>query len=284
VLARAEAVGCEKVVLTTMTLEGARQNLEVCRRYHGRCYMTLGVHPYHASELYSPPGGGQLEDLTALADSLLVANQPSCLVSLGEIGLDYFYLNRASKEIQQKAFLDQLELATKLDLPLFLHVRDSYDDFATLIKPFIPKLPKMGVVHSFAGTEEEMLGILGMGFDVSVSGVSFATEQQLQMVRSIPLDRLHLETDAPWCELPKTVDGYLKDAPPLPLNRKPKDYDPDHMVKGRNESCTIERVARVVAGVKGISVAELADAAWRNSIRLFGLLEDDVGVDANAAK
>ncbi len=277
VLERAKAVGCNKLVLTTMTLEGARQNLDVCRRYPKQCYMTLGVHPYHASELYS--GGGQIGNLVALADSL--KNDP-CLVSFGEIGLDYFYLNKASKEDQQRAFLDQLEVATKLDLPLFLHVRDSYDDFATLIRPFLSRLSRLGVVHSFAGTEEEMLGIVGMGFDVSVSGVSFATEQQLQMVRAIPLDRLHLETDAPWCELPAAVvAGFLKDAPPLPPSKKPKAYTPDHMVQGRNESCTIERVARVVAGVKGISLAEVAEAAWRNSVRMFGLL-DDVGADANA--
>src|SRR5689334_12531061 len=129
-------------MLTTMNLQGARQNLEVCRRYPNQCHMTLGVHPYHASELYD--GLSRLEDLVSFGRSLLADNN-DMLCAFGEIGLDYFHLNRASKELQRKAFLDQLEVATTFNLPLFLHVRDSYDDFVTCIKPFLPRLPKRGI-------------------------------------------------------------------------------------------------------------------------------------------
>ncbi|OQU98991.1 hypothetical protein CLAIMM_04698 isoform 1 [Cladophialophora immunda] len=272
VLERAEAAGCAKVVLTTMSLKGAHQNLAVCHRFPGTCYMTLGVHPYHASELYD--GTSSLEELSSLGRSLLdqtVGEGP--LVAFGEIGLDYFYLDRAAKGVQRRAFVEQLELATAFDLPLFLHVRDSYDDFVDIVRPFLPRLPRRGVVHSFAGTKEEMLGLVELGFDVSVNGVSFRAEAQLGMVRAIPLDRLQLETDAPWCEIPAAgpAADYLKDAPPLPLSRKPSKFVKGDMVKGRNESCVIERVARVVAGVKGVSLTEVVDAAWRNSVTMFGL-------------
>ncbi|KIW91605.1 uncharacterized protein Z519_07573 [Cladophialophora bantiana CBS 173.52] len=274
VLERAEAIGCSKIMLTTMNLTGASQNLEVCRRWPGTCYMTLGIHPYHASELYD--GTSSLDDLVNM--SMLLADQNNGvgpLVAFGEIGLDYFYLDRAGKEIQRKALLEQLEVATTLDLPLFLHVRDSYDDFVDIIRHFISRLPKRGIVHSFAGTKEEMFGLVDLGFDISVNGVSFRTEAQLEMVRAIPLDRLQLETDAPWCEIPDTgpAVGCLKDAPPLPPARKPSKFVKGDMVKGRNESCTIERVARVVAGVKGVPLTEVVDAAWRNSIKMFGLGE-----------
>ena len=270
VLARAEAVGCSKIMLTSMNLEGARQNLEICRRYPNQCYMTLGVHPYHAAELYD--GRSSMEDFVHLGSFLLAGHEHS-LVAFGEIGLDYHHLDRASKELQQRAFLDQLEAATAFNLPLFLHVRDSYNDFVALIKPFLSRLPKRGIIHSFAGTTDEMLGLVGLGFDISVNGVSFRTEDQLEMVRAIPLDRLQLETDAPWCEIPSNglISEYLKGATPLPPSRKHGKFVKGEMVKGRNESCVIERVARVVAGVKGVELDTIVDLAWRNSVNMFGL-------------
>ena len=191
VLARAEEYGCSKLILTTMTLEGAHQNLEVCKKHSSKCYMTLGVHPYHAADISEDN-----DTLSAVSDlcKTLMNQPPSPLVAFGEMGLDYFYLNKASKEAQKHAFIAQLELATTLPLPLFLHVRDAYDDFVALITPFLSRLPKRGIVHSFAGTKEEMLGLVDLGFDISVNGVSFRTEEQLEMVRAIPLERLQLET------------------------------------------------------------------------------------------
>lgn len=270
VIKRAEAVGCSKLILTTMTMQGAKQNLEVCNRWPHTCYMTLGVHPYHAAELYD--GTTSPGELVHFGKSLL-AMKDSPLVAFGEIGLDYFYLERAGKEVQQRAFLDQLDVAITFDLPLFLHVRDSYQDFVDLIKPYIPKLPRRGIVHSFAGTKEEMIGLVGLGFDISVNGVSFKTAEHLEMVKAIPLDRLQLETDAPWCEIPGSgpATEHLKDAPPLPPSRKPAKFVKGDMVKGRNESCVIERIARVVAGVKGIPLADVVAAAWGNSVNMFGL-------------
>lgn len=234
--------------------------------------MTLGIHPYHSGDLYDDTSS--TEELVAFGKSIL-NHFPGVLVAFGEIGLDYFYLDRASKELQQKAFVDQLEIATTFDLPLFLHVRDSYADFVTLIRPFLPRLQKKGIVHSFAGTKDEMLGLVELGFDISVNGVSFKTEEQLEMVRAIPMDRLQIETDAPWCEIPTTgpATEYLKDAPPLPPSRKRDKFVKGQMVKGRNESCTIERVAFVVAGVKGVSLQEVVDTAWRNSVGMFSMDE-----------
>lgn len=234
--------------------------------------MTLGVHPYHAGDLYDRTS--PVQNLVDLGRSLLADDSlKSALVAFGEIGLDYFYLNRASKELQQKAFLDQLEVATGFDLPLFLHVRDSYQDFVSLIKPFLPRLKRGGIVHSFAGTKDEMLGLVELGFHISVNGISFRTEEQVEMVRAIPLDRLQLETDAPWCFIPTT--GLTKDlskaASPLPPSKKADKFERGKMVKGRNESCVMEHIARIVAGIKAISVDEVADAAWRNSQSMFKL-------------
>ncbi|TQB69384.1 hypothetical protein MPDQ_001923 [Monascus purpureus] len=115
----------------------------------------------------------------------------------GEIGLDYDYLDRADKETQQRAFHDQLYLSVEIQLPLFLHVRNACADFISIIKPYLPQLPRGGLVHSFAGSKEEMLQLVDLVLEISVNGVCFHTDERLEMVRHIPLDRLHLETDAP---------------------------------------------------------------------------------------
>ncbi|UDD59996.1 hypothetical protein AFCA_007421 [Aspergillus flavus] len=256
VLKRAKEHGCEKIMLTTMTLPGAHENLKVVKQFPDMCTMTLGVHPYHAGEIYAENNGsGYLQNLRKLGETLRAEN-PSPLVAFGEIGLDYEYLDRADKEIQQRAFRDQLDMAVEMQLPLFLH------------------LPRGGLVHSFAGSKEEMLQLVELGFDISVNGVCFRTEEQLEMVRHIPLDKLQLETDAPWCEIQSNdekIAPYLTNAKPLPPSRKHNKFILGQMIKTRNESCTIERVALVVAGLKGISLEEVSRAAWNNSVRMFGL-------------
>ncbi|XHG07659.1 hypothetical protein AWENTII_010794 [Aspergillus wentii] len=260
-------------MLTTMTLAGAEANLQVVREFPSMCRMTLGVHPYHAAEIYADnDGASYLEAIQKMAKALL-AEQPSPLVAFGEIGLDYEYLDRADKETQQRAFKDQLDLAVELQLPLFLHVRESCEDFIAIVTPYLSKLPR-GLVHSFAGSKEEMQQLVDLGFHISVNGVSFRTDEQLDMVRHIPLNKLQLETDAPWCEVlhndPK-IAPYLSTARPLPPSRKHNKFIAGQMVKTRNESCLIERVALVVAGLKGVTVEEIAQAAWDNSVQMFGL-------------
>ncbi|KAJ5366223.1 TatD family [Penicillium brevicompactum] len=271
VLKRAREYGCDKVMLTTMTLEGAKKNLQAVRDAPAMCKMTLGVHPYHAAEIYEKPESQYLNELRKLGENLL-AEKSSPLAAFGEIGLDYEYLERADKETQQRAFREQLELAVHFQLPLFLHVRESTDDFISIIEPYLPRLPRGGLVHSFAGTKDEMLRLVGLGFEISVNGVSFRTEEQLEMVKHIPLDKLQLETDAPWCEVlvndPK-IAPFLEKARPLPPSRKHNKFIMGQMVKTRNESCNMELVSLVVAGLKGISIEEVVEAAWTNSSRMF---------------
>lgn len=120
-----------------------------------------------------------------------------CLAASGEIGLDYEYLDRADKQTQQRAFRDQLDLALQVQLPLFLHVRSFCSDFIEIIKPYLLRLPCGVLVHSFAGSRNEMLQLVDLGLGISVKGVCFRTEEQLEMIRHIPLNRLQLETDAP---------------------------------------------------------------------------------------
>ncbi|RDW63599.1 hypothetical protein BP6252_11144 [Coleophoma cylindrospora] len=271
VIQRAQEYGCEKMILTTMTLLGAYSNHQLVQQYPGTCTMTLGVHPYHAGEIYGEEN--YLDTMLQFGQKLL-AEEPSSLVAFGEIGLDYDYLDRADKETQQRAFRDQLELAVQLQLPLFLHARNSTGDLISILKPFLPRLPRGGLVHSFAGNKDEMLQLVELGLDISVNGVCFRTDEQLDMVRHIPLDRLQLETDAPWCEIVLTsqIEQYLQNVRALPPSRKHSKFIEGQMVKGRNESCTIERVAIIVAGLMGVPIETVVEAAWNNSVRMFGLV------------
>lgn len=253
-----------------MTLKGAHENLRVCKENDGVCYMTLGVHPYHASEIYTEDG--YLDKLRDFGKDL-VATDEKYLVAFGEIGLDYDNLHRSDKDSQQRAFREQLEIAVEFQLPLFLHVRAACEDFISIISPFLERLKTPGLVHSFAGTKDEMLQLVNLGFHISVNGVSFQTDELLDMVKHIPLDHLQLETDAPWCEIGTKSPAmqYLVNSPALLPSRKRDKFILGQTVKGRNESCTIERVAMVVAGVKGISLEEVADRAWNNSVKMFKL-------------
>lgn len=131
-------------------------------------------------------------------------------------------------------------------------------------------------MHSFTGTQEEMERLVELGLDIGVNGCSLKTEENLAVVKAIPLERLQIETDAPWCEIrPSHASSkYLsKDsgAPVLPKAVKKEKFVQGAMVKGRNEPCTIGLVAHVVAGVKGVSVEEVCEAAWANTRRMFGM-------------
>lgn len=184
----------------------------------------------------------------------------------------------AEKEPQLKYFEWQLDLAVELQMPLFLHSRAAADDFERLLKPRIPLLEKRGLVHSFTGTVEEMRRLVELGLDIGVNGCSLKTEENLDVVREIPLDRLQIETDGPWvgiedrsresvltvmqCEMrPSHASAKHKEgAAPLPKAVKKEKWEKGCMVKGRNEPCSIPHVAQVVASVKGITVEEVCEA------------------------
>ena len=229
---------------------------------------------------------------------MVTASLGAC-VAFGEIGLDYDRLFLCPKDPQLLSFQEQLTLASSLDppLPLFLHSRAAASDFARLLRPHLPKLtqPKAGLVHSFTGTIEEMEELVEMNLDIGVNGCSLKTEENLEVVKKIPLDRLQIETDGPWCEIrpshasskflqrsssgkddkAKKLEG-VEDGtgpPEMPKAVKKEKWMKGCMVKGRNEPCTIPLVAHVIAGVKGVSVEEVAKAAWENSISMFGMGE-----------
>lgn len=128
--------------------------------------------------------------------------------------------------------------------------------------------------------------MLDLGFDIGINGCSMKTEDNVDVVRAVPLGRLHLETDGPWCEMRPSHASkcFLEDMKPVgPIDDdgavhpwksvKKERWEEGRMIKGRNEPCMIPSVAWAIAKIKGVEVDIVTDAAWRNGVRMFGLGE-----------
>lgn len=233
------------------------------------------------------------------------ATSPSPLVAFGEFGLDFDRLHYCSKTIQLHSFQAQLKVAASLEpqLPLFLHSRAAHEDFVRLLKEAfgerLEKLTTGGVVHSFTGTIEEMRELMDLGLYIGINGCSFKTVENCDVVKEVHLDRLMVETDGPWCEVRPSHEGYkyliekkdqngaAPEAKPKPKKNQKKEseiferfktvkkekWEEGAMIKGRNEPCNIERIAKIVAGIKGVSTEEVCEAAWKNTVKVFGMGE-----------
>ena len=197
VLQRAIETGCTKLMVTGSDLKESKRAVELAEKHPGLCYATIGVHPCSAKTFDTYPGGPQklLHDLEELA---IDAKERGLATAFGEFGLDYDRLFLSGKDQQLKYFDAQLDIAVKVQLPLFLHSRAASEDFERLLSAKLPQLSRRGLVHSFTGTIEEMERLVALGLDIGVNGCSMKTEENLDVVKRIPLDRLQIETDGPW--------------------------------------------------------------------------------------
>ncbi len=236
VLVHARLAGVTRIICVGTTLSDSHKALEFAVSRSG-VWAAAGIHPHEATGfLNSPESRGELE--------ALVISKPDKLVAIGEIGLDYYYEHSPGTQ-QQELFRFQLELAKKTELPVIFHVRDAFKDF----RPIVDQFPGLrGVVHSFSAGTAELEQILSGGFYVGLNGIMTFTknQKQLEAAKAVPLDRLLLETDAP----------YLTPAP----------Y--------RGKVCKSEHV-RVTAGflaeLRGESPDEIAEATTQNARRLFNI-------------
>ena len=184
-------------MVTGSDLEESKKAISLAEKYPRRCYATVGVHPCSAKKFDSHPGGAS-QLLQELEDLAIDGKRKGVVTAFGEIGLDYDRLMLTGKEQQLKYFEAQLEIAVKVQLPLFLHSRAAGEDFKRLLSAKLPQLPKRGLVHSFTGTVEEMERLVALGLDIGVNGCSMKTEENLEVVKQIPLEHLQIETDGPW--------------------------------------------------------------------------------------
>lgn len=209
--------------------------LEFAQKFSPTVFCTLGIHPHEAG----------LWDLK-VADYIKENSNNPRVLGLGEMGLDYYY-NNSTPQTQKKAFLEQLQLAQEVQLPIEVHTRDAENDTMDLLRPFKGKV--RGLIHCFTGTQELAKQSLDLGFNISISGVvTFKNAHELRgIVKYIPLDRLHIETDAPFLA-------------PIPHRGK------------KNTPVFMLHTAEQVAQLKGVTLEELKIQTWKNAQNLFSRL------------
>ena len=245
VLQRARDAGVAQLVVTGASREHSPQALALAQAHPGFLFATAGVHPHHAGEY--------TEECDADMRALLAHDE---VVAVGECGLDYFR-DFSPRPAQRKAFERQLRIAADLAAsgspkPLFLHQRDAHDDFVAVMKTFEGRIGP-AVVHCFTGSREECFEALDAGFHIGITGwlCDERRGQHLRaLVKSIPADRLMVETDAPYL-LPRTLR-------PTPADR-------------RNEPAFLPHIVEELARDRGESVATTAAATTATARAFFGL-------------
>lgn len=214
------------------TVQSSRQAVALAEQYPS-LWATVGIHPEEAATATD-------DDLNILRT---LAQHPKA-VAIGEIGLDYHYEEYCPREIQQRWFRRQLELAQELSLPVVIHDRDAHEDTLKTLQEYKPR----GVVHCFSGSVEMAREILKLGMYIGIGGVvTFKNARKLvEVAAELPLDRLLLETDAP----------YLA---PVPYRGH------------RCDSSMIEMTAATIASLRGLTTDEIIKAAEDNTRRLYKL-------------
>ncbi|KAK6908928.1 hypothetical protein I203_102934 [Kwoniella mangroviensis CBS 8507] len=274
---RAKDKGVERILITGTSLGDSKDALKLAKEYDFHC--TAGCHPTSTSEIPNHPSGfeGYLSDLRNLISEDRGQGGSKRIISIGEIGLDYDRLHHSSRETQLEHLPSLLKLSEEFRLPLFLHSRtsESHVDLVRTLK-HIGWSTKWGggVVHSFTGTENEMKELVNMGLYIGINGCSLKIKENIEVVKQIPLDRLLLETDAPWCSitssheshkyLPHTDSGCF-----IERVNKPDKWKDGMGVKGRQEPADIVIIANIVSKIMDIPLEQLSQQVWQNTIKLF---------------
>ena len=162
-------------------------------------------------------------------------------IAVGECGLDYDRLEYANKESQLLAFIPHFDLAQKHKLPMYLHSRATGSEFNDIVKANRHKF-STGVVHSFTGTLQEMQDLVELDLYIGINGCSMKTEENCEVVKQVPLDKLMIETDCPYCDIRNSHAGAKHVKTVFPRKDKGKyatDSSEFQIVKDRNEPCTI---------------------------------------------
>ena len=240
VLQRAREAGVRTIITIGIDIQSSRRAVAIAQA-HDRIHAVVGIHPHDAFILDD-------ESLDVLRTLL----RRDRVVAVGEAGLDY-YRNRQPRPIQQQCLRRQIELACEVKRPMVFHVREAFDDFFEIVTP-LRSLLEPSVLHCFSGSWEVAARALDMGFYLSIPGtVTFSKAETLQeVVRRAPMERLLLETDAP----------YLA---PVPYRGKV------------NEPAYVAHTAAKVAGLRGISLEEVARHTSMNALRVFGIPDGEGG-------
>jgi len=235
IVSRALANDVEKTILIGTDPADLMTVLALAKKHYPTLFCTLGIHPHDASK-YS-------DEVEKNLSSLLGERE---VIGVGEIGLDFHY-NHSPQDVQREVFRRQLRLAEYHKLPVEIHTRDAEADTVAILREFQGKVK--GVLHCFTGTQWLANEALALGFDISISGVcTFKNAENLRStIKTLPLDRIHIETDAPFMT-------------PVPHRGK------------ENEPALVVLTAVKVCEILGLSQEVLSAQLKKNAQRLFSKL------------
>jgi TatD DNase family protein len=241
VLERARAAGVAQMIVTGSSGPSTAQAGALAREHPRELFATAGVHPHHASDWND-----------ALRASIRERGDAAEVVAIGECGLDYFR-DLSPRPAQRETFGAQLALARELGKPLFLHQRNAHADFVSMLREHAAGL--RGVAHCFTGNAAELECYLELGLAIGITG--WINDERrgrhlLELVRSIPRERLLVETDGPYL-LPR-------DLSPRPPSR-------------RNEPAYLPHIVATIARARNEPVEDVARASTEATRRLFSLPE-----------
>ncbi|CAL8103957.1 unnamed protein product [Orchesella dallaii] len=262
VVQRAKESGVQKIMVTGTNILVSKEALRLTRLFPDTLFSTAGIHP-HDAKTFDETSESELESLLA---------NPEC-VAVGECGLD-FNRNFSPPETQLEVFEKQVALACRLRKPLFLHERDAHDEMMVVLKKYESSLPP-AVLHCFTGNIAQAKAYLDLGLYIGITGYVWKdkTEDGVRKMLTdniVPLDRLLVETDAPFmypntrsAKLPTDVKQVITQRSTTFLNR--------YCTFQRNEPCSLPCTVELISAFMGKSPEDVALATTYNALKLFGL-------------
>ncbi len=241
-ISRAKTTGISAMLVTGTNVVESQKAAVLSAQYANYLYTTAGVHPHDADNV----SDNYLDDIRALTKN-------NSVKAIGECGLD-FNRNFSAPKQQEKVFAEQISLAAELQLPLFLHQRDAFSPWFQLLSPYLTTIPAM-VSHCFTGNGDELEQCLSAGMYIGITGwvCDERRGKSLQaLVPSIPLNRLMIETDAPYLT-PRTI------------RPKPK--------SSRNEPSYLPYVVEKLAELYQCSAQDVINASSDNARHVFNMAE-----------
>ncbi len=231
--------GVKYIINVGSSMSGSKRAAQYSNEFDN-VFASVGIHPHYVKDFS--------DDQVLMLEEMISNNNK--VVAVGETGFDY-YRNLSPKEDQKRAFITQIELAIRKDLPLIVHDRDAHYEVLDILKGYAKQENFRAVIHCFSGDEAFALKCLELGFFISFTGViTFPNAKNLiDVVKAVPLEKLFLETDAPFL---------------APQQKRGQE----------NFSGYLKFIALRIAEIKEIDIKDVAGVTSRNAIEFFNLNQD----------